>query len=133
MDEIIVNRSRTKILRLAVREAIDEGTRDSLGVEIMDAFTESQIEDIDAHLDGVSFEDVIEETLDEWGGEEEEELLELLEARFGEMGMELKFWYTDEAIDDEDEDEEYSDDAYDDKEEEDDFLQQEDDFDDEDA
>lgn len=98
MDEIYLSRNRTKVLRLAIRDAIDEGTVDALGEQIMDAFTDEQVEAVEAHLDGQSLEDVIEEALEEWTGEDEYEFLNILETRFGESGIDLKLW----SIDDDD-------------------------------
>jgi len=98
VDEIYLSRNRTKVLRLAIRDAIDEGTVDALGEQIMDAFTDEQVEAVEAHLDGQSLEDVIEEALEEWTGEDEYEFLNILETRFGESGIDLKLW----SIDDDD-------------------------------
>ena len=96
MDEIFLSRNRTKAMRLAIRDAIDEGTVDALGEQIMDAFTDVQIEGIESHLDGQSLEDVIEESLEEWVGDDEFELIGVLENRFSEAGLELKLWSVDE-------------------------------------
>lgn len=82
----------------------------------MDAFSEDQIEEIERRLDHGDMFEFLTDILDEWGGEDADELMELIEAQLGEVGIELKVDAKDEE-EDEEEDEEPDDDEDDDEEE----------------
>ena len=83
-------------------DAIDEGDHDSLREDVLEAFSDEQIEEIERRIDSVDFADLISEILDEWGGDEVDELFELLESHLAEVGIELK--RTPAGAEDDDED-----------------------------
>lgn len=103
--EIYLDKRAVKQIRLSAQEAIEEDDMESLREDILEAFTEDQVEEIERRLDAGDFFEFLTDVLDEWGGDDVDELLELLETQLGEVGIDLK---TDqkggESDDDEDED-----------------------------
>ena len=73
----------------------------------MDAFSEEQIEEIERRIDGGDFFDFIGDALEEWDGDDIDELFELLESHLTDVGIELKYEQpeADEEEEEEDEDE----------------------------
>jgi hypothetical protein len=119
--EIYLDKRAVKQIRLSAQEAIEEDDMESLREDILEAFTEDQVEEIERRLDAGDFFEFLTDVLDEWGGDDVDELLELLETQLGEVGIDLK---TDqkggESDDDEDEDDLGDDDVDDDDDEDDD-------------
>ncbi len=111
--EIYLDRRATRQVRVAAQEAIEEGDLDPLREEILEAFGEDQVEEIERRLDSADFYEHLTDVLDEWSGDDPDELFELLETQLSELGLDLKF----EAKDPDDDDDEEEDDE--DEEEED--------------
>jgi hypothetical protein len=101
--ELYLDRRAVKQIRLAAQEAIEEGDTESLREDVLEAFTEEQVEEIERRLDSADFYEFLTDVLDEWGGDDVDELFELLETQLGEVGIDLK---TDTKTDDEEESEE---------------------------
>jgi hypothetical protein len=103
--EIYLDKRAVKQIRLSAQEAIEEDDMESLREDVLEAFTEDQVEEIERRLDAGDFFEFLTDVLDEWGGDDVDELLELLETQLGEVGIDLK---TDqkggESEDDEEED-----------------------------
>jgi hypothetical protein len=126
--DIYLDRRAVRQIRLSTQEAIDEGNLDSLREAILDAFTEEQAEELEQHLDSGDLVEFISDILGDWGGDDVDELLELLETQFGEAGIGLRFESKgtaehdepDEDEDDEDEPDEDEDDEVEPDEDEDD-------------
>jgi hypothetical protein len=116
--EIYLDRRATRLIRVAAQEAIEEGDLDPLREEILEAFGEDQVEEIERRLDSADFYEHLTDVLDEWSGDDPDELLELLETQLAEIGLDLKF-ETKDPDDDDDDDEEEDEDG--DGEEPDDF------------
>jgi len=126
--EIHLDKRAVRQIRLSAQEAIEEDDTESLREDILEAFTEDQVEEIERRLDNGDFFEFLTDVIDEWSGDDVDELLELLETQLGEVGIDLKTEAkTGEAADDEDEPDEPDDDFDDEDEDEDD----EDDEDDE--
>ncbi len=107
--ELYLDRRAVKQIRLAAQEAIEEGDSESLREDVIEAFTEEQVEEIERRLDSADFFEFLTEVIDEWGGDDVDELFELLETQLGEVGIDLK---TDaKAEEDEEEAEEPEEDA----------------------
>ena len=115
--EIYLDRRATRLIRVAAQEAIEEGDLDPLREEILEAFGEEQVEEIERRLDSADFYEHLTDVLDEWSGDDPDELLELLETQLAEIGLDLKF----EAKDPDEEEEEEEDEEDADGEEPDDF------------
>src|SRR3954468_7439148 len=88
--EIYLDRRAIRQIRLAAQEAIEEDDTESLREDVMEAFTEDQVEEIERRLDAGDFFEFLTDVLDEWGGDDVDELLELLETQLGEVGIDLK-------------------------------------------
>jgi hypothetical protein len=102
--EIFLDRRATRQIRVAAQEAVEEGDLDSLREEIYDAFGEEQVEEIERRLDSADFYEHLTDVLDEWSGDDVDELFELLETQLSEVGLDLKF--EQKATDEDDEEEE---------------------------
>jgi hypothetical protein len=124
--EIFLDRRATRQIRVAAQEAVEEGDLDSLREEIYDAFGEEQVEEIERRLDSADFYEHLTDVLDEWSGDDVDELFELLETQLSEVGLDLKF---EQKATDEDEEEEEDEETFEDDE---DPVPEEDDDDDED-
>ena len=137
--EIVLDKRAVRQIRLSAQDAIEEGDTETLREDILEAFTEEQVEEIERRLDSGDFYEFLTEMLDEWSGDDVDELFELLDAQLGDMGVDVKFEkkpasaaaeeeeeeesvddFDDEDLEDEDEDEDGDDDDDEEEEEEDD-------------
>lgn len=122
--EIVLGKSAVRQIRLSAQDAIEEGDTETLREDVLEAFTEEQVEEIERRLDNGDFYEFLTEMLDEWSGDDVDELFELLDAQLGDIGVDVKFERKAVAA---------ADDAEDDVEDEVDDLDDEDDEDEEDA
>src|ERR1044071_3815141 len=88
--EIYLDRRAVRQIRLAAQETIDEGDTDSLREEVLECFTEDQVEEIERRLDTADFFEFLTDIWDEGGGDDVDELFELLETQLAEAGIDLK-------------------------------------------
>jgi hypothetical protein len=102
--EIRLDRRAVKQIRLSASDAIDEGDTETLREDVIEAFSDSQIEEIEHRIDSADFYDFISEILDEWSCDDVDELFELLEGQLSDAGIDLKY-HSPELDDDEEEDE----------------------------
>lgn len=109
--EIYLDRRAVRQIRASAQEAMDEGDTESSREEILESFNEDQIEEIERRLEHGDMFEFLTDVLDEWSGEDVDELFDLLEAQLGEIGVELK---VDDKEDPEDEEEEEPEDDDDD-------------------
>ncbi len=127
--EIFLDKRAVKQIRLSAQDAVEEGDIETLREDILEAFTEEQVEEIERRLDTGDFFEFLTDLLDEWSGDDADELLELLDTQLGDVGVDLKFEKRvgaeaeedeeeDEATDFEDEDLEEEDDDEEEEEEE---------------
>ena len=122
--DIHLDRRAVRQIRLSAQEAIEEGDTESLREDILEAFTEEQVEEIERRLDNGDFFEFLTDILDEWSGDDTDELFELLETQLGEVGIDLKFDgknAEDEEEEEEEEDDDVDGDDFDEDEEEEDF------------
>ena len=101
--EIFLDKRAARQIRLSAAAAVEDGDTETLREDVMDAFNEEQIEEIERRIDGGDFYDFIGETLDEWSGEDIDELFELLETQLAEVGIEIKYAPADLSEDEEEE------------------------------
>jgi hypothetical protein len=113
--DIYLDRRAVRQIRLAAQEAIEEGDVEALREEVLDAFTEEQVEDIERRLDNGDLFEFLTDILDEWGGDDVDELMELLETQLGEVGVDLKIEAKAVEGEEEEEEEEEEDDEADDE------------------
>jgi hypothetical protein len=89
--EIYLDKRAVKVIRLSAQDAIEEGDIETLREDILEAFTEEQVEEIERRLDNGDFFEFLTDLLDEWSGDDADELLELLDTQLGDVGVDLKF------------------------------------------
>ena len=109
--DIYLDKRAVKQIRISADEAIEEGDTDTLREDIMEAFTEEQIEEIERRIDSGDFYDFLSEMLDEWSGEDVDELFELLESALVDVGIDLKYARATTEEEEEEEEDDSSDDA----------------------
>ena len=115
--DIFLDKRAVRQIRLSAQDAIDEGDTEPLREDILEAFTDDQVEEIERRLDSSDFFEFLTDLLDEWSGDDIDELMELLESQLADVGIDLKFATKAEPGDTDEEDE---DDDFDDDEDEDD-------------
>ena len=102
--EIFLNKRAMRQIRLSVADAIEDGEIDALREDLVSTFSDDDIEEIERRIDSGDFYDFISEILDEWSGEDLDELMELLETQLADADVDLK--YTAPENDDDEEEEE---------------------------
>jgi hypothetical protein len=117
--DIYLDRRAVRQIRLSAQEAIEEGDTESLREDILEAFTEEQVEEIERRLDNADFFEFLTDILDEWSGDDMDELFELLETQLGEVGIDLKIDGKSADDDDDDDDDEEEDEVLEDEVEDD--------------
>jgi hypothetical protein len=103
--EILLDKRAVRQIRQSGTDAIEDGDTETLREDVMDAFSEEQIEEIERRIDGGDFFDFIGDALEEWDGDDVDELFELLESHLTDVGIELKY-EPPEAEEEEEEEEE---------------------------
>src|SRR6186713_3326084 len=122
--EVYLDARAVRQIRVSAQEAMEEDDTESLREDILEAFTEEQVEEIERRLDSGDFFEFLTDMLDEWGGDDVDELFELLETQLGDVGIDLKYEAKEGAVtaeddaDDDDEDDEDDDDDFDDEDDE---------------
>lgn len=104
--EIVLDKRAVRQIRLSAQDAIEEGDTETLREDILEAFTEEQVEEIERRLDNGDFYEFLTEMLDEWSGDDVDELFELLDAQLGDIGVDVKFEKKAAAAEDAEEEEE---------------------------
>ena len=132
--EIHLHNRAVKTIRLSAADAIEEGDTEALREDVMEAFDETQVEEIERRIDSGDFFEFVTDVLDEWSGDDVDELFELLETQLSELGIDLKYERRDEDEETDDDAEEDDidlddDDDADDEKDEDEELPDEDDDD----
>lgn len=89
--EIHLDKRAVRQIKLSAQDAIEEGDRETLREDILEAFTEEQVEEIERRLDTGDFFEFLTDMLDEWSGDDVDELFELMDTQLGDVGIELKF------------------------------------------
>ncbi|MEM9066857.1 MAG: hypothetical protein AAGE52_00085 [Myxococcota bacterium] len=89
--EIFLGRRAVRQVRLSATDAIDDGDTETLREDLIDVFTQDQVELIERHIDSGDIYEFVSEVLDEWGGDDVDELFELLEGQLSDADLELKF------------------------------------------
>lgn len=121
--EIFLDKRAVKQIRQSAADAVDDGDTETLREDVMDAFSEEQIEEIERRIDSGDMYDFISDAIEEWDGDDVDELFELLETHLSDLGVELKY-KSQELEDDEEEEapEEDDDEDFDSDDEEEDAL-----------
>jgi hypothetical protein len=104
--EIFLNKRAMRQVRLSVTDAIEDGETDALREDLVSTFSDDDIEEIERRIDSGDFYDFITEILDEWSGEDLDELLELLETQLADADVDLKYTAPEDDDSDDEADEE---------------------------
>src|SRR6516164_2350081 len=88
--EIFLDKRAVRVIRLSAQDAIEEGDTETLREDILEAFTEEQVEEIERRLDNGDFFVFLTDLLDEWSGDDADELFDLLDTQLGDVGVDLK-------------------------------------------
>jgi hypothetical protein len=113
--EIYLDKRAVRQIRTSAADAIDEGDNETLREDIIEAFSDDTIEELERRLDSGDFYDFVSDILDEWSGEDVEELFELFESQLADAGIALK--YSAPNLDDDDDDDDIDEDEDDEEEE----------------
>lgn len=97
--EIFLEKRAVRQIRLSAADAIEEGDIESLREDMLEAFSEEQVEEIERRLDSGDFFEFLSDVLDDWNGDDADELFEMLETQLADIGIDLKY----EAREDDDE------------------------------
>ena len=89
--EIFLNKRALRQIRLSVADAIEDGEIDALREDMASVFSDDDIEEIERRIDSGDFYDFLTEILEEWSGEELDELMELVETQLADADVELKY------------------------------------------
>jgi hypothetical protein len=120
--EIHLDKRAVKQIRLSAQDAIEEGDTETLREDIMEAFTEEQVEEIERRLDSGDFFEFLTDLLDEWSGDDADELFELLDTQLGDLGIDIKFEKKAPAeAEEEDEDKDFDEDDEEDEDDDEDY------------
>ena len=112
--EIFLDKRAVRQIRLSAQDAIEEGDTETLREDILEAFTEEQVEEIERRLDSGDFFEFLTDMLDEWSGDDVEELFELMDAQLGDVGVDVKFEKKPAAAAEDEEEESKEDEDFDD-------------------
>ena len=122
--EIHLDKRALRLIRLSAADAVEEGDTEALREDVLEAFSEEQVEEIERRLDSGDFFEFLTDILDEWSGDDVDELFELLETQLGEIGIDVKYERRDEEEEDVEEDDDL-DDLDDEDDEDDEDLEEE--------
>jgi hypothetical protein len=89
--EIHLDKRAVRQIRLSAADAVEEGDTEALREDILEAFSEEQVEEIERRIDSGDFFEFLTDVLDEWSGDDVDELFELLETQLGDIGVDLKY------------------------------------------
>src|SRR3954447_2520290 len=89
--EIFLDKRAVRQIRISAQDAIEEGDTETLREDVLEAFTEEQVEEIERRIDSGDFFEFLTDVLDEWSGDDVDELFELLETQLGDIGVDLKY------------------------------------------
>lgn len=117
--EIYLDKRAVRLIRASAQEAVEEGDTETCREDILESFTEEQIEEIERRLEHGDMFEFLTDVLDEWSGEDVDELVDLLEAQLGELGIEMK---VDDKDTEEEEEEDFEEEEELDEEEDDEDL-----------
>src|SRR5689334_13856923 len=103
--EIHLDKRAVRQIRLSAADAIEEGDTEALREDVLEAFSEEQVEEIERRLDSGDFFEFLTDVLDEWGGD---------------VGIDLKYESRedDDEVDEDDDDADIDDDDDDDDDDE---------------
>ena len=109
--EIYLDSNVIRQIRLVALDVIEDGDSETLCEELIEVFTDVDIEEIERRVDVVDFFDFISDILEEWSGDDVDELFEVLEGQLTDADVDLKYAGETEEAGDDDEEEDAGDTA----------------------
>jgi hypothetical protein len=91
--EIYLDRRAVRQIRASARNAIEDGDAGTLPEQILEVFSDDDVRSIEQLLDGGELGDFLASLIDEWGGDDVDELFDLLESQFADIGVDLSTEY----------------------------------------
>ena len=85
--EVYLDKRSVKQIQLSAADAIDEGDTETLKEDILESFPEEMLDGIEQHLGGTDLMDMLGEILEEWSGDQIEELLDLRHVSSSRLSM----------------------------------------------
>lgn len=119
--DVYLDKKAVRLIRTSAADAIEEGDTEALRNDILDAFPEDSVDQIEHALGVGDFHELLSDMLEEWSGDDVDELFELLETQLGDHGVTLKYHSADDDDDDdfdyeeEEDDEEVFDEEFEDE------------------
>lgn len=104
--EIYLGKRAMRVISLSVADAIADGETDTLREDLASSFSDEDVEEIERRIDSGDFYDFVSEILEEWSGEDLDELMELLEAQLSDADVDLKYLVPEPGDNEEEEEEE---------------------------
>src|SRR6476659_2101470 len=89
--EILLDKRAVRQIRQSGTDVNDDGDTETLREDVMDAFSEEQIDEIERRIDSGDSYDLVSDVIEEWDGDDVDELFELLETHLADIGIELKY------------------------------------------
>ena len=110
--QIYLDKRTVRQIRLSALDAIEEGDLDTLREDLYNSFSDADIEELDLRVDSGDFLELLQDIIDEWSGDDEDELMDLLETELSDIEVELRYESDnpDSSDDDDDGDEDTDDD-----------------------
>ena len=110
--QIYLDKRTVRQIRLSALDAIEEGDLDTLREDLYNSFSDADIEELDLRVDSGDFLELLQDIIDEWSGDDEDELMDLLETELSDIEVELRYESDnpDSSDDDDDDDEDTDDD-----------------------
>lgn len=105
--DIQLRKSAVRQIKLSAHDAIEEGDTDTLREDILEAFSDEHIEEIELRIESGDFYEFLSNILDEWGGDEVEDLLELLEQELSDAGVVISYDDPNQDDDDDEDDDDF--------------------------
>ena len=109
--KIFFEKRSVRDLRQAIEDARQESDSTSLRDDLVDMFSDEQVEEIERRLDTDDFLDFLDQIIEEWSEEDSGVMLDLMTERLGEIGVTLTI---EDEDDDDSADEDIDDEPYED-------------------
>lgn len=100
--DVYLDRETMQRLRQSIDDAIDENDAGGLQDDLVEIFSEEQIEQLELRIDTGDIHEFITLVLDEWAADDPDELLEILETQLAEADVDFQYFRGD--LDDSDDD-----------------------------
>jgi len=109
--EILLGKRAVRQIRLSALAAIEEGDTDTLREDIVEAFDDDDIDEIERRIDSGEFNEFLSDLIEDWTGNGVDEFFEMLELSLADVDIEID--YSDPDFDEDENEDEDEDDGSD--------------------